>query len=67
MIYVVYDPDKPELMDKIVEHWRAYVTMTANEKVQAKILQEWKAGNTKLILQEEVVKCLSQKILSESS
>ncbi|MHA2201972.1 MAG: hypothetical protein ACXABN_19065 [Candidatus Thorarchaeota archaeon] len=64
IVYVTYDPDKPELMKKIKEHWRAYVTITANEKVQAKILQEWEAGNTKLILQEEVVRCLSQETQS---
>jgi len=60
MIYVVYDPDKPELMEKIVEHWRHHVTITVNEKVQAKILEEWKAGSTKLIMYEEVIECLSQ-------
>ena len=64
MVYVAYDPERPELMDKFVEHWRAYVTITANEKVQAKILQEWRAGNTKLIMHEEVVKCLEKTINS---
>ena len=62
-VYVSFDHEKPELMDKIEEHWRARA-FCKKEKVLDTTIREWKAGNTQLILEEEVVRCLQE--LSQS-
>lgn len=65
-IYIVYDPEHPELMKKLEEHWRVGITITRNEKVKNKIISEWKAGKTKILMHEEVVECLSKSCQSKS-
>jgi hypothetical protein len=65
-IFVAYDPTQPELMEKIEEHWRVGITITRSEKVKNKIINEWKAGNCKILFHEEVLECLSQNNQSKS-
>lgn len=59
VVFTKYDPDRPELMARLEEHWRVGITMTRNEKVKDKIIAEWKAGKTKILMHEEVLLCLS--------
>lgn len=61
--YVAYDPKRPELMEKLEEHWRARA-FCKREQVLNATIRVWKAGNTQLILEEEVVECLEETISS---
>lgn len=59
IIQVTYDKTRPELMDRIAEHWKAYVTIARKKRMHDAILREWRAGNTRLLMYEEVIECLT--------
>jgi hypothetical protein len=60
MIPVSYNEDEPVLMAQFEEHWDKGVTVTRNKKVKARILREWKGGNCKILIPEEVHQCLTK-------
>ena len=60
MILVAYDPDQPELMEQLAEHWDKGITVTKSERVKARVMREWKAGNCKIYVMKEVFECLTK-------
>ncbi len=65
LMLVKYDDTQPELMEQIADHWQKMMTLTESEKVKARILREWRAGNTKLYFYKEVFECLSSQSKSD--
>ncbi len=66
LMLVEYDDTQPALMEQIADHWQKMNTITKSEKVKARILREWRAGNTKLYFYQEVYECLSKNSQSKS-
>ncbi len=60
LMLVEYDDTQPALMEQIADHWQKMMTLTKSERVKARILREWRAGNTKLYFYKEVYECLSK-------
>lgn len=48
-------------MEKIEEHWRAHAFCRRQQTLNT-IVKEWKAGNTRLLMYEEVVECLKESL-----